>query len=58
MTESDIRKKIEQYRVSDAPIHVKEAAIKELEQKLICNDQEARTQYIEGLPDTSDMQQD
>jgi len=57
MTEYEIRKKIEQYRVSDAPIHIKEAAIKKLESKLLPDDYEARKQYIEGLPDTDDLQQ-
>jgi len=55
MTKYEIQRKIEQYRVSDAPIHVKEAAIKALESKLIASDYEARKQYIEGLPDISDM---
>jgi len=55
MTELEIRKKIEQYRVSDAPVHVKEAAIKALEAKLLPSDHEAKQQYTEGLSDTSDM---
>ena len=55
MTEYEIRRKIEQYRVSDAPVHIKEAAIKALEAKLLPSDYEAKQQYIEGLPDTSDM---
>ena len=55
MTKYEIQQKIEQYRVSDAPVHVKEAAIKALEAKLLPSDHEARKQYIEGLPDTSDM---
>jgi len=58
MTEFEIRKKIEQYRVSDAPVHIKEAAIKALEAKLLPSDYEARQQYVDGLPDISDIQQD
>jgi len=55
MIEYEIRRKIEQYRVSDAPIHVKEAAIKALEAKLLPSTYEAHKQYIEGLPDISDI---
>ena len=55
MTELEIRKKIEQYRVSDAPVHIKEAAIKELERKLTTSTEIAKQQYIEGLPDISDI---
>ena len=55
MTEYEIRRKIEQYRVSDAPVHIKEAAIKELEFKLIASDEVAKQQYLEGLPDISDI---
>jgi len=58
MTEYQIRKKIEEYRVSDAPVHIKEAAIKALEAKLVPSNHEAKQQYFEGLADTSDIQQD
>jgi len=58
MTKQEIHRKIEQYRVSDAPVHIKEAAIKALEAKLVPNDQEAHKQYVEGLSDVYDMQQD
>ena len=58
MTEFKIRKKIEQYRVSDAPIHIKDAAIKELEAKLYTSDEVACQQYADAAPDLSDIQQD
>jgi len=55
MTESEIHKKIEQYRVSDAPVPIKEAAIEALEAKLLTNDSKAKQQYIESLPELSDV---
>jgi len=55
MTKYEIQRKIEQYRASNAPIHIKEAAIKALESKLIASDEIAKQQYIEGLPNISDM---
>jgi len=58
MIEFEIRKKIERYRVSDAPIHIKDAAIKELEAKLHTSDEVARQQYADAAPDLSDIQQD
>lgn len=56
MTEYDINKRIEAYKVSDAPIEVKEKAIRELLAKLVTNDAEAQQQYADGLPDTSDIE--
>ena len=56
MTEIEIQRKIEQYRVSDAPVHVKEAAIRELENKLISSTALAQQQYLESLPDIDDIQ--
>ena len=55
MTKLEIRNKIEQYRVSDAPVHIKEAAIKALEAKLLPSDYKAKQQYNESLADTSDI---
>jgi len=55
MTEYEIRQKIEQYRVSDAPVHIKEAAIRELEKKLSSSVEIAYNMYLEALPDTSDI---
>ena len=55
MTEYEIRQKIEQYRVSDAPVHIKENAIKELEAKLHTSSEIAYKMYQESLPDTSDI---
>ncbi len=51
MTKLEIRNKIEQYRVSDAPVHIKEAAIKALEAKLLPSDYKAKQQYNESQPD-------
>ncbi len=55
MTEYEIHKKIEQYKLSDAPIEVREKAIRELEAKLVSSHEVAKQQYLDGLPDTSDI---
>ncbi len=55
MTEYEIRKKIEQYKLSDAPIEIREKAIRELEAKLVSSHELAKQQYLEGLPDISDI---
>lgn len=55
LTEYEIRQKIEIYKISDAPVEVKENAIRELEKKLYSQDSEAKQTYVEGLSDVSDM---
>jgi len=55
MTEFEIKQKIEQCKVSDAPVRTKEAAIKELEAKLTSSQIIAKQQYIEAQPDISDI---
>ncbi len=55
LTEYEIRQKIDIYKLSDAPIEVKENAIRELEKKLYPQDSEAKQAYVEGLSDVSDM---
>ena len=55
LSEYEIRRKIELYKLSDAPVEVKENAIRELEKKLYPQDSEAKKLYEESLPDTSDM---
>ena len=55
LSEYEIRQKIEIYKLSDAPIEVKENAIRELEKKLYPQDYKAKQAYVEGLSDISDM---
>lgn len=57
MTIEEIKTKIEQYKLSDAPIEVKEAAIKALEEKLVSKSSQetALTQFLEGQADIDDI---
>lgn len=56
MTRAEIEKKIEQYKLSDAPIEVKEAAIKKLEGVLCSSSVDiAKQQFIEGQSDLDDI---
>jgi len=57
MTETEIKAKIEQYKLSDAPIEVKMKAIKELETKLVSqsSQEKALSQFIEGQADLDDI---
>ena len=57
MTTAEIKAKIEQYKLSDAPIEVKESAIKTLEEKLVSKSSQetALTQFLEGQADIDDI---
>jgi len=53
LDEQEIKKKIEEYKTSDASIEVKEQAIKKLIAKLASKDGNAvaKQQYMEAQPD-------
>lgn len=56
MTHSEYMKKKEAIATSDAPIEIREQAMKELESKYSYNSvDEARKHIIESASDTSDM---
>ena len=57
MTIEEIEAKIEQYKLSDAPIEVKEAAIKALEKELSLKSSKvtALDQFFEGQADINDI---
>lgn len=55
MTEHDIRKKIEAYQSSDAPIEVRQEAIKKLEKRLSNSHDHIRKDIFEGSADTNDI---
>lgn len=57
MTDREIKAKIERIKLSEAPIQVKEKAIKELEMKLSSSSAVAvaKQQLIDSAPDYSDI---
>jgi len=57
MTDYEIEKKIEHIKTSQAPLKLREKAIKELESKLSIHNPSniAKQQYSESVPDYSDI---
>ena len=55
MTEAEYQSKLASYKTSDAPLEIKEAAIKELQDAHLTVTDLAVQQYIDGQPDNSDV---
>jgi len=57
MTDYEIRQKIERLKLSDAPLEIKDAAIREWEAKLSTNSSKivAQQQLMDSMPDYSDI---